>query len=61
MDRETEEVMAREPWLPGDHIGRIWPSDELRNFSADGRAMGKRSAAVFRQALSPKADGADHV
>lgn len=37
---------------PGDVIGCAWPSDEIRNFSADGRAMGRRSAVVFREALA---------
>lgn len=48
---ELEAAIAAEPWLPGDHIGRVWPSDQIHNFSADGRAMGKLSAKVFRDTL----------
>jgi hypothetical protein len=36
---------------PDDHVGKAWPSDELRNFSADGREAGVRAADVFRREL----------
>lgn len=38
-------------WRPGDHLVRIWPSDELTNISADGRRLGRRAANAFREAL----------
>jgi hypothetical protein len=41
-------------WRPGDVFGRIWPSDELRNLSADGREIADQAMQAFREALSPK-------
>lgn len=35
----------------GDVCGKIWPSDQWRNFSADGRVIGCHAAAAFRRAL----------
>lgn len=57
MDEELEAAIAAEPWLPGDRIGRIWPSDLLWNFSADGRAIAKLAVKAFCDSLATPSKG----
>ena len=43
-------MSRQDDWQEGDVVGRDW-NGVHRNFSADGREMGRRAADVFRETL----------
>lgn len=58
MDKGASELLELAERHSGDQFGRIWPSDELRNFSADARKITNEAVGAFRRALAEQ--GGDH-